>query len=164
MDYLFWYFIYAIPCFFIVYVSGTIRAGRLQRLCSHGRAIPWSWSFYQIIARSGAELFIHDYFGVYCPWSWERARRIRLTDRKIDLGSKGRYHWLLGHITAAHCDDPDMQEWVARLTFVSRPLFWTKGVWGYMLSPLPGTLIIVYLFVRGFRDLRQHLSAKNYSH
>ncbi len=64
MDYLFWYSIYAIPCFFIVYVNGAIRAGRLQRLCPHGRAIPWSWPFYRIIVRSGMELFVHDYFGV----------------------------------------------------------------------------------------------------
>ncbi len=85
-------------------------------------------------------------------------------DRRLDLGQQGKHHSLLGHITSDDCDDPDMQEWIARYTFESRPFFWTKSTWGYLLSPLPGTLIIVYLLVRGFRDLHQHLSAKNYSH
>jgi hypothetical protein len=99
--------------------------------------------------QKGFRLFIHDYFGVYCPWSWQRAKKYRLDNMRLFLGSQGQQHDRLGHITAKDCDDPDKQEEIARYTFISRQKHWVKGLLHYLISPIPGVLILIGIIVGG---------------
>src|SRR3989344_2653238 len=106
MEYVFWWFLLAIPCFFVAYCNGADMNFRLNSP-SYEEGF---WKFYKNFFSDGFRLLVHDYFGVYCPWSWERAKRHRLADMRTYLGADGRCHDRLGHITAGDCDNPAKQE------------------------------------------------------
>lgn len=119
------------------------------------------WKFHKNFFDEGFHLLTHDYFGVYCPWSWERAKRYRLADMRSFLGESGKYHEQLGHITAADCDNPEKQEIIARYAYISRMTHWARGVVHFIIAPIPGSFIIIGAAIVGVVDMRRYLVGKS---
>ena len=156
MEYVLWWLFLAIPCFFVTYCNGADLDFRFNS----ARYEDGWWRFHRDFFSEGFRLLVHDYFGVYCPWSWERARRYRLADIRIYLGESWRYHGRLGYITGADCDNAEKQEAIARHTYIGRVRFWADGVYSFLISPIPGSLIIVGMVISGIVDLAQYLFMK----
>jgi len=140
MEYALWWLTLAVPCFFYNYCSGAYESSRLSSPSFDDSF----WKFYTNFFREGFHLLIHDYFGVYCPWSWKRAKRYRLADMRIKLGERGRHHDRLGHITATDCDNPKMQEAIARYTYISRTKQWLGGTIRFFFAPI---IIIIFIIL-----------------
>lgn len=157
MEYVFWWLLLAIPCFFVAYCNGADMNFRLNA----GNIKDGFLKFHKDFFREGFRLLIHDYFGAYCPWSWERAKRHRLADMRIFLGESGKCHERLGHITATDCDNPEKQEAIARHTYISRTAHWTRGAFNFFIAPIPGSLIIIGIAISGIVVLVQHLLSKS---
>lgn len=157
MEYMFWWLLLAIPCFFVAYCNGADMDFRLNSPCYEDGF----WKFHKNFFSEGFHLLVHDYFGVYCPWSWERAKRHRLADMRIFLGESGRCHERLGHIIAADCDNPEKQEIIARHTYISRTAHWTRGVFHFIIAPIPGSFIIVGTAIAGVVELGRYLVGKS---
>lgn len=156
MEYVFWWLFLAIPCFFVVYCNGADLNFRLNSTNYDDGFLKFHKNFFS----EGFRLFVHDYFGVYCPWSWERAKRHRLADMRTFLGASGRCHERLGHITVADCDNPEKQEAIARHTYISRTAHWTKGAFHFLVAPIPGSFIIISIVIFGIVVLGQRLVGK----
>ena len=157
MEYVFWWFLLAIPCFFVAYCNGADMNFRLNSP-SYEEGF---WKFYKNFFSDGFRLLVHDYFGVYCPWSWERAKRHRLVDMRTYLGADGRCHDRLGHITAGDCDNPEKQEAIARHAYISRTKQWTGGAFNFLIAPIPGSFIIIGTVIAGVVELGRHLIGKS---
>lgn len=156
MEYMFWWLFLAVPCFFVAYCNGADMNFRLNSP-NYGDSF---WKFYKNFFREGFRLLIHDYFGIYCPWSWARAKKHRLADMRTYLGADGRYHDRLGHITAADCNNSEKQEAIARHTYISRTAHWTHGAFCFLIAPIPGSFVILGIAISGIVVLRQHLAGK----
>lgn len=139
MRYLFWYVLTAIPCFMIAYLYSAHSHGRLEH-DDTGSGFWWSRG---MLLHKGLQLFVHDYMEVYCPWSWEIAQKYRLADMHTYLGDNGRYHDILGHLTAADCHNSDKQEAIARHCYISRTRFWANGLFNFFISPMRALVIII---------------------
>lgn len=140
MKHIFWWILFTTPCFFINFCNGAVINHRLVRYYI-------DLSILENIKKyitNGFHLFVHDYFGVHCPWSWERAKKYRLADTRIFLGEEGRFHCLLGHITAKDCDIFGKQEEIARCTYVTRMYHWNKGVLYFLFAPI--CIVLTFLF------------------
>ena|SRR3989338_8209390 len=148
MEYVFWWLVLATPCFFVVYCYGAHMNSRLD-LANHNSKI---WRFRMSLFRDGFQLLVHDYFGVHCPWSWERAKKHRLADMRMYLGTDGRCHDHLGHITAADCDNPEKQEAIARYAYISRTKHWTSGLLRFPIAPILIIFIVIITTLEDFRD------------
>ncbi|MBI3336079.1 hypothetical protein HYZ98_00755 [Candidatus Peregrinibacteria bacterium] len=156
MTYVLLWLLVAVPCFFVTYCNGADLNGRLITL-KHKDGF---WKFHKNFFREGFRLLIHDYFGVYCPWSWARARRHRLADMRLLLGERGLHHDRLGHITAADCDNPDKQEAIARETYISRTAQWVRGVLHFLIAPIPGSLFMICMAIVCTLELGRNLLGK----
>ncbi len=162
MKYALWWLVICIPCFFVAYCNGADLNFRLKSTHESNDFWEFHKNFFREVFRGGFQLLLHDYFGVYCPWSWERARRYRLHDTREYLGDEGRDNETLGHITRADCDDSSKQEMIARCTYLSRARFWAGGAYNFLISPIPGSLIIVCTTVYCFVALGQSLVRRYY--
>lgn len=158
MEYVFWWLLFAIPCFFHMYCNGADLNFRLK---SARRYEDGFWKFHKDFYSEGFRLLVHDHFGVYCPWSWERAKKYRLADMRVFLSENGRHHERLGHITAADCDNPEKQELIARYTYISRTAHWTKGLFQYVIAPIPGVFVIIGFIVFGGIELKEYFLGKS---
>lgn len=143
-QYVMWYFLYAVPCFFLIFCNGVYLNSRMTEDLTFEKGLLY---FCQMYFRSGFRLFLHDHGGVYCPWSWTRARKVRLADMKMRLGATGEHHNVLRHITATDCDDPEKQERIARYTFISRKKFWYIAIRNFLIAPIGGTIVIILMVV-----------------
>lgn len=157
MEYVFLWLLLAIPCFFVAYCNGADLNFRLNSAKHEDGFLKLHRDFFN----EGFRLLIHDYFGVYCPWSWERAKRHRLVDMRTFLGESGQCHERLGHITAADCDNPEKQEAIARHTYISRTAYWTSGVFHFLIAPIPSSVIIIGIAISGIVVLGQRLVGKS---
>lgn len=157
MQYVYWWLLMAVPCFFIAYCNGADINSRLSSLSNEDGF----WKILKNFFCEGFRLLIHDYFGIYCPWSWERAKRYRLAEMRDYLGGEGCCHDRLGHITAADCDNPGKQEEIARHAFITRTAHWSRGVIHFVIAPIPGTLIIVSTLIVGVVELGRHFAGKS---
>lgn len=157
MEYVFLWLLLAIPCFFIAYCNGAGLNFRLKPVNYDDGFL----KFYKNLFHEGFRLLIRDYFGVYCPWSWERAKRYRLADMRTYLGVNGLCHNHLGHITAADCDNPEKQEEIARHTYISRTRHWIDGTFNFLIAPVPGLFIIIITIIAGIVGLGQRLVGKS---
>lgn len=146
MRYVIWYALLAVPCFFVVYCNGADLNMRLPNV-HYEKSF---WKFYESFFSAGFYLLVHDYLGVYCPWSWARARAHRLADMRVFLGTNGHCHDRLGHITAADCDDPGKQEEIAVNTYISRARFWTGGAINFLIAPVVGLPVIAGIVADAF--------------
>lgn len=155
MEYVFWWFLLAIPCFFHMYCNVADLNFRLRSV----RYEDGFWKFHKDFYSAGFSLLVHDYFGVYCPWSWERAKRYRLADIRIFLGESGRCHERLGHITAVDCDNPEKQEAIARHAYISRTAHWTTGLSSYIIAPIRGLFVIIGFIILGVVGLKEYLKS-----
>jgi hypothetical protein len=140
MEYIFWWVLFAVPCFFINFCNGAVLSHRLVKRYVN---ISLFENFKKYIAK-GFLLFVHDHFGVHCPWSWKRAKKYRLADTRILLGKEGRFHSLLGHITAEDCDIFSKQEEIVRHVYVTRIYYWSKSILYFLFAPIH--VIITFLF------------------
>lgn len=140
MEYVFWWFILAVPCFFINYCNGAALNGRLIRRDISLTALDNTKQY----VTKGFYLFVHDYFGVHCPWSWERAKKYRLADTRFLLGKKGCLHYRLGYITADDCDVFGKQEEIARYAYITRVCYWNKGLLYFIFAPIHVILTFLY--------------------
>ena len=140
MTFVFYWLLVATPCFFIAYCRGSYLSFRISIESCEVR-------FFKNLFKQGLLLFVHDYFGVYCPWSWERAKRYRLADMRIFLGERGHCHEKLGHITAADCDNPEKQETIAQHTYISRATHWARLVPQLLFAPILVSVVITNALV-----------------
>jgi len=154
---MFWWFLLAIPCFFVVFCNSADINFRLNSPNDEAGF----WKFLKNFFSEGFLLLVHDYFGIYCPWSWKRAKNHRLADMRMYLGADGRCHDRLGHITAADCDNPAKQEEIARHAYISRTAHWTRGVFHFIIAPIPGSFIIIGTVIVGVVELGRHLISKS---
>ena len=157
MEYVFWWLLLAIPCFFVAYCNGVDWNLRTKSVDYSDDFL----KFYKNFFSEGFRLLVHDYLGVHCPWSWERAKKHRLADMRIILGENGRCHERLGHISAADCDNTEMQEDIARHTYISRTKHWAWGVFHFLIAPFSGSFIIIGILIDGIMMLGQRLAGKN---
>ena len=151
MEYIAWYLLYATPCFFVAYCNGIHlhdRAGGSDSPDAQQRFLP----YYRNLYSQDLRMLMHDYFGVYCPWSWKVARKHRLVDMRQNLGVHGKHHAVLGHITVIDCLNPQRQEKIARHTFISRKIFWSRSFCYFLVSPLSGTILIGVLIFWGIKE------------
>jgi hypothetical protein len=153
MEYVFWWLMLAVPCFFVLYCNGADFEARLKSVHSQDDF----WKFHKNLFIEGFHLLIYDYFGVYCPWSWEVAKQYRLADMRIYLGAGARHLAPLGRITLADCDNPEKQEEIARAAYISRTSHWARGAGNFLVAPIPGSLAIIALIIMGFADLVDRL-------
>jgi hypothetical protein len=130
------YFFLAIPCYITVYYRGADADHRI-----HYQADLWS-TVKQVLF-----LIKHDFFEVYCPWSWRIAREHRLVDLRVFLGANGRQHERFGLLTVADCDNPEKQEAIARHCYINRIRFWSKIPLHFLASPLIVTVFLVLLAI-----------------
>lgn len=147
MKYLYWWLGVAVPCFFLMYCSGEHMDGRMKSLSTK----KGFWNFHKNFFIQGFKLLVYDYFGLYCPWSWERARRYRLEELCASLGSRAYRHEKLGIITMADYDPrrPERQEEIARLIYVSRMKYWSRGALLFFIAPLKVFFIILLVGIGG---------------
>jgi len=68
------------------------------------------------------------------------------------LGAEGRTHAVLGHITSADCDDPKMQEAIARHAYISRIRFWARGLFQFITAPISLVLILLLGLIIGIYE------------
>lgn len=156
MGYIFWWLILAVPCFFVAYCNGAnMNYGRMK---SANYDYDGFLSFYKKFFSEGFSLFVHDYFGMYCPWSWQRAKRYRLADMRTFLGERGQRHERLGNITAADCDNPEKQDGIARHAYISRTDHWLNGCALFLIAPITGSLVIISIMVQMIVLLRRRFS------
>lgn len=142
---------FAIFLFFVNFCSGASTEGRFK-----GGSIPDSvLVFVWKKLRDGFRLLIHDFFGLYCPWSWRRARRYRLADLRIYLGDSGQHHQTLGHINAQDCDDPQLKEVIARQMYTSRLHFWSRSIFQFLVGPIGAVLSAVFGLLTGLVLLKR---------
>ena len=145
MQYVFWWLLLAVPCFFVAYCNGAHMNLRIKSANSkYG-----FWKFHKNLFHEGFRLLVHDYFEVYCPWSWKVAKNHRLADMRAYLCTYGCCHDQLGYISAADCDDPEKQEAIAYHTYMSRTRYWTQGIFHFFIAPVPGCLIIISTAIAG---------------
>lgn len=154
MEYILWYLVLCIPCFFVAYCNGTDLKGRLP----YNQDNLSFWKFHKKFFRDGFRLLVHDYFEVHCPWSWETAKKHRIRDMRIYC-EYGRDHKKLGHLTAADCDDQEKQEIIARNTYVSRARFWVNGFFHFLI-PIHGIIVIIATFIVGVYELFSYFTDK----
>lgn len=94
--------------------------------------------------RPGSEhpfrLLMLDFFGIHCPWSWERAVKFRVVEA----------HRLLQYQThkkgwkAEDCHDPVKHQQIAKDCFQSRPRFWATQFLVLLSCPLRFVLMLCY--------------------
>ncbi|TSC68444.1 MAG: hypothetical protein G01um101456_653 [Parcubacteria group bacterium Gr01-1014_56] len=157
MGYVFWWLIAAVPCFLLAYINGADLNFRLKSVNYDDGFWKSSKNFFS----EGFRLLIHDYFGVFCPWSWEVAKRHRLADMRTYLGADGKHHDTLGFITATDCDNAEKQEAIARQAYISRTKHWAHGVFLFLIAPIQGVFMIVSGGIMGIVELGRYLKGKN---
>jgi hypothetical protein len=143
LEYVLMYLFAAAPCFFGAYCFGAEMNFRLDLKDSFPRHL-----------LNGFRLLVHDYFRLHCPWSWKVAKEHRLNNMREYLGSDGTCHDQLGHITSADCDNPEKQERIARLAFVSRTRFWASGMFKFFVAPV---MVVVGILAAIFLDMAAYL-------
>ena len=156
MDYVFWWLLLADPCFFVAYCNGADLNFRMHSANSDDGFLKFHKNFFA----EGFRLLVHDYFGLYCPWSWERAKRHRLADMRTFLGEHGQCHERLGHITASDCDNPEKQEVIARYTHISRTAHWMRGAVHFLVAPIPGLFVIIGTAICGIVVLGKRFASR----
>lgn len=145
---LFW-LIVAVPLYVFNYCNGANFSSRFEVEVGTSSL----WGFYKEFFSKGLRLMRHDYFEVHCLWSWEKAKSHRLADMKLYLGSQGRDHEVLGHITAMDCDKPERQDEIAVCAYESRLVYWLKGLFQYLTSPLVVVFFILLIFIALILDI-----------
>src|SRR3989338_2142172 len=149
MIYVFGWLVLSYLCCFHLFCSGADMKFRMHS----ARIEDGFWKFHRDWYAEGFKLLTHDYFGVYCPWSWETAKQNRLADMRVYLGKDGRSHEVLGHITSVDCDDPAKQEAIARHSFISRRKHWIRGLSTCVFSPVWVPILIVLAIIIGVVEI-----------
>lgn len=146
LEYVLVYLTFASFCFFSIYCFSAEMNLRLDG---------GSFSKYLL---DGFRLLVYDYFGLYCPWSWKVAKEYRLIDMRNYLGNGGMHYNQLGYITSVDCDNPEKQEMIARLAFVSRKRFWALGTFNLLAAPI---MIVVAIIAAILIDVVAYLRIKS---